>query len=84
MLESKGTSIKYNIGQGQIFGLLERTYFMTPKLCCSKIVTKMVGFIKTFDQYPGEFNFGHFFWLSSKTVPEGLNVKFRSKFNHGF
>ena len=37
----------------------------------------MVGFIETCDQHPHKFNFRHFY-------PEDLNLKFRSKFNHGF
>ena len=58
----------------------------------NRIVTKnvkgvnMVGFIKTFDQYPHQFNFGHFFSSSFKLY-EDLSLNFRSKFydfsNHG-
>ena len=44
----------------------------------------MVRFIKTCDQYHDKFNFGHLFSSSVKTVPEDLNLKFRSKFNHSF
>ena len=43
----------------------------------------MVGFIKTFDQYSHKFNFSHCF-SSPKKLSEDLNMKFRSKFNHGF
>ena len=41
----------------------------------------MVGFIKTFDQYPHIFYFGLFRSLLKRQ--EDLNMKFRSKFNHG-
>ena len=53
----------------------------------NKIVTKnvkgemMAGFDKTFDHYQHKFNFGHFF---ISPVKLDLNLKFRSKFNHGF
>ena len=43
----------------------------------------MVVFIKTFDQYPHEFNFGHFFSRPINLL-EDLNLKRRSKFNHNF
>ena len=47
-----------------------------------KQLAKVVGFIKTCDQCPEKFNFDHFFNPSITTVPEGLYLKFRSKFNH--
>ena len=31
------------------------------KLWYNQTITKMVGFIKTCDQYPNKFNFNHFF-----------------------
>ena len=31
-----------------------------------------------------KINFGHLYQVSSKTVPENLNIKFRSKFNYAF
>ena len=41
-----------------------------------------IYFIKTFDQYL-QFNFDHLFRSPVKLL-EDLNMKFRSKFNHGF
>ena len=36
------------------------------KLWYNQTITKMVGFIKTCDQYPNKFNFNHFFNSSLK------------------
>ena len=43
----------------------------------------MVGFIKTFEQYP-QVKFWSLFQLSSKIVLKGFEFEFLSKFNQGF
>ena len=45
---------------------------------------KMRVLITTCDEYSHKFNFFPFFQISSKFVPEDLNLKLRSKFNLGF
>ena len=45
----------------------------------------MVGFIKTFDQYPGKLDVGHFLALQLQLQEDlNVNLKFRSRFNRGF
>ena len=46
-------------------------------------VEKMVVFAKTFDYYHHKFSFGNFFSCPVK-LWKNLNLKFRSKFNHGY
>ena len=54
-----------------------------------KIVTNdvnnenMLGFVNTFDQYHHNFDFDYFFSPPVKLLKD-LNLKLRSKFNHGF
>ena len=45
------------------------------KLWYSQLVSKMVGFIKTFDQYPHKFSFGLFFSSPVKSPKVNLNLK---------
>ena len=46
-------------------------------------VKKMVVFVKTFDYYHHNLNFGNFFSFLVK-LKNNMKLKFWSKFNHGF